>query len=72
MAQHADADTSRLQVMLRLLKLARQADVQAETAVFELLANLRLGSHRLTEAHTSIDLGQLLTEKMRWFLEAEL
>ena len=34
-AQHADADTSRLQVMLRLLKLARQADVQAETAVFD-------------------------------------
>jgi hypothetical protein len=30
-----DADTSRLQVMLRLLKLARQADVQAETAVFD-------------------------------------
>jgi hypothetical protein len=34
-AQHVDADTSRLQVMLRLLKLARQADVQAETAVFD-------------------------------------
>jgi hypothetical protein len=34
-AQHADADTSRLQVMLRLLKLARQANVQAETAVFD-------------------------------------
>jgi hypothetical protein len=34
-AQHADADTSRLQVMLRLLKLARQAEVQAETAVFD-------------------------------------
>jgi hypothetical protein len=34
-AQHADADTSRLQVMLRLLKLARQADVLAETAVFD-------------------------------------
>ena len=34
-AQHADADTSRLRVMLRLLKLARQADVQAETAVFD-------------------------------------
>jgi hypothetical protein len=34
-AQHADADTSRLQVMRRLLKLARQANVQAETAVFD-------------------------------------
>jgi hypothetical protein len=34
-AQHADADTSRLQVMLHLLKLARQAEVQAETAVFD-------------------------------------
>lgn len=34
-AQHVDADTSRLQVMLRLLKLARQAEVQAETAVFD-------------------------------------
>ena len=34
-AQPADADTSRLQIMLRLLKLARQADVQAETAVFD-------------------------------------
>jgi hypothetical protein len=34
-AQHMDADTSRLNVMLRLLKLARQADVQAETAVFD-------------------------------------
>jgi hypothetical protein len=34
-AQHADADTSRLQVMLRLLKRARQANVQAETAVFD-------------------------------------
>jgi len=34
-AQHADADTSRLQVMLRLLKQARQANVQAETAVFD-------------------------------------
>ena len=34
-AQHLEADTSRLQVMLRLLKLARQADVQAETAVFD-------------------------------------
>jgi Transposase DDE domain/DDE superfamily endonuclease len=34
-AQHADADTSRLQVMLRLLKLARQANVPAETAVFD-------------------------------------
>jgi hypothetical protein len=34
-AQHADADTSRLQVMLRLLKLARQANVQAKTAVFD-------------------------------------
>jgi len=34
-AQHVEADTSRLQVMLRLLKLARQADVQAETAVFD-------------------------------------
>jgi len=34
-AQHIDADTSRLQVMLRLLKWARQANVQAETAVFD-------------------------------------
>jgi hypothetical protein len=34
-AQHIDADTSRLQVMLRLLKRARQANVQAETAVFD-------------------------------------
>jgi len=34
-AQPADADTSRLQVMLRLLKRARQADVQAESAVFD-------------------------------------
>jgi len=34
-AQHADADTSRLQVMLHLLKRARQANVQAETAVFD-------------------------------------
>jgi len=34
-ARHTDADTSRLQVMLRLLKRARQADVQAETAVFD-------------------------------------
>jgi hypothetical protein len=34
-AQHTDADTSRLQVMLRLLKRARQAEVQAETAVFD-------------------------------------
>jgi hypothetical protein len=34
-AQHVDADTSRLQIMLHLLKLARQADVQAETAVFD-------------------------------------
>jgi len=34
-AQHLDADTSRLQVMLRLLRLARQAEVQAETAVFD-------------------------------------
>jgi len=34
-AQHADANTSRLQVMLRLLKLACQANVQAETAVFD-------------------------------------
>jgi len=34
-AQHVDADTSRLQVMLRLLHLARQAGVQAETAVFD-------------------------------------
>jgi hypothetical protein len=34
-AQHTDADTSRLQVMLRLLKRARQANVQAETAVFD-------------------------------------
>jgi hypothetical protein len=33
--QHPEADTSRLQVMLRLLKLARQANVQAETAVFD-------------------------------------
>ena len=33
--QHAEADTSRLQVMLRLLQLARQANVQAETAVFD-------------------------------------
>ena len=35
LTQHADADASRLQVMLRLLHLARQADVQAETAVFD-------------------------------------
>jgi hypothetical protein len=34
-AQHVDADPSRLNVMLRLLKLARQAGVQAETAVFD-------------------------------------
>jgi hypothetical protein len=34
-AQHVDADTSRLQVMLRLLTLVRQANVQAETAVFD-------------------------------------
>jgi hypothetical protein len=34
-AQHGEAETSRLQVMLHLLKLARQADVQAETAVFD-------------------------------------
>jgi len=35
LAQHVEADTSRLQVMLRLLGLARQAGVQAETAVFD-------------------------------------
>lgn len=35
LAQHVDADTSRLNVMLRLLGLARQAGVQAETAVFD-------------------------------------
>lgn len=34
-AQPVDADTSRSQVMLRLLTRARQADVQAETAVFD-------------------------------------
>jgi hypothetical protein len=34
-AQHVDADTSRLHVMLDLLQRARQADVQAETAVFD-------------------------------------
>lgn len=34
-AQHGDADTSRLNVMLHLLQLARQAEVQAETAVFD-------------------------------------
>ena len=35
LAQHVDADTSRLNVMLRLLGLARQAGVHAETAVFD-------------------------------------
>ena len=35
LAQHVEADTSRLRVMLRLLGLARQAGVQAETAVFD-------------------------------------
>ena len=35
LAQHVAADTSRLRVMLRLLGLARQAGVQAETAVFD-------------------------------------
>jgi|YNPBryBLVA2012_1023415.scaffolds.fasta_scaffold14320_1 hypothetical protein len=35
LAQHVDADQSRLNVMLRLLQLARAADVRAETAVFD-------------------------------------
>jgi hypothetical protein len=35
LAQHVEADESRLKVMLRLLELARQADVQAETVVFD-------------------------------------
>jgi hypothetical protein len=35
LAQHGDADSSRLDIMLRLLGLARQAGVQAETAVFD-------------------------------------
>ena len=35
LAQHIEADTSRLRVMLHLLGLTRQAGVQAETAVFD-------------------------------------
>ncbi len=35
LAQHVDADESRLKVMLRLLKLVRQAEVRTETAVFD-------------------------------------
>ncbi|MEK7786502.1 MAG: transposase, partial [Chloroflexota bacterium] len=35
LAQHVDADQSRLNVMLRLLQLTRAADVRAETAVFD-------------------------------------